>query len=216
MRAIATTFSAGPRPLKALGRLLLLFCLGWLMACGGQPQLAPLPADARILAFGDSLTFGTGAPRGEGYPEVLAELTGLEVINAGIPGETSSQGRERLPGALAEHRPDLVVLVHGGNDTLRRQPQTVTRANLEAMIRDIRAAGAEVVMLAVPGASLGLAPPEYYAEVAGQEGVPLDAGSLRRLMRASEYKSDQVHFNGPGYRRMAEAVHDLLTASGAL
>lgn len=188
-----------------------------LVGCGGAgPELTPLGSEDRILAFGDSLTFGTGAPRGQGYPEVLAELTGLEVVNAGNPGETTMTGRQRLPNVLAEHRPALVVLVHGGNDTLRRQPAATTRDNLMAMIDDIRASGAQVVLMAVPGASLTFAPPDYYAEVADAASVPMDAGTLRRLMRSSEYKSDQVHFNADGYRLMAEAVRDLLVASGAL
>ena len=83
-------------------------------------------------------------------------MTGLRVINAGIPGEVSSLGRERLPDLLAEHRPALVVLVHGGNDTLRRMPAGQTRENLEAMVGEIRAAGADVVMLGVvPTLGLG-------------------------------------------------------------
>lgn len=187
-----------------------------LLGCGGGPELSPLSSQARVLAFGDSLTFGTGAPSGQGYPAVLAELTGLEVINAGIPGETTTQGRQRLPSVLAEHDPDLVVLIHGGNDTLRRQPTQVSRDNLVAMIEAVRGSGAQVVMLAVPGASLTLAPPDYYAEVASAASVPTDDATLRRLMRSSEYKSDQVHFNAAGYRLMAEAVRDLLRANGAL
>jgi len=187
-----------------------------LQGCSGGPELSPLSAQARILAFGDSLTFGTGSPSGQGYPEVLAELTGLEVINAGVPGETTTQGRQRLPRVLAQHGPDLVVLIHGGNDSLRRQPAQTTRDNLLAMVESIRASGAQVVMLAVPGASLTLAPPDYYAELASATSVPMDDGTLKRLLRSSEYKSDQVHFNAAGYRLLAEAVRDLLRVSGAL
>ncbi len=197
----------------ALAGLLLTIALA---SCGGGPELSPLGADARVLAFGDSLTFGSGAPTGRGYPEVLAELTGLEVINAGIPGETTTEGRQRLPGILAEHGPALVVLVHGGNDILRRQPAQTTRNNLIAMVEAIRHSGAQVVMLALPGASLTLAPPKYYAEVANIERVPIDDRILQRLMRSPEYKSDQVHFNAAGYRHMAEAVRDLLLKTGAL
>ncbi|MCC5888703.1 MAG: arylesterase [Gammaproteobacteria bacterium] len=197
----------------AAAALLLAFALA---GCSSGPELTPLGADARVVAFGDSLTFGTGAPARQGYPEVLAELTGLTVINAGVPGETTTAGRQRLPGVLAEHSPALVILIHGGNDTLRRQPPETTRDNLAAMIGTIRASGAQVVMLAVPGASLTLAPPAYYAEVADAEAVPMDDGTLRRLMRSSEYKSDQVHFNARGYRLLAEAVRELLLASGAL
>lgn len=203
------------RPPDTLPVLALLLTLS-LFGCSSGPELAPLAEDARVLAFGDSLTFGTGAPAGQGYPEVLAELTGLPVINAGVPGETTTEGRRRLPDSLAEHAPALVILIHGGNDTLRRQPPQTTQDNLSAMIEMIRASGAEVVMLAVPGASLTLAPPAYYAEVAEAKAVPIDETTLRRLMRSSAHKSDQVHFNAEGYRLLAEAVRDLLRASGAL
>lgn len=187
-----------------------------LVACGGGPSVSPLETSATVLAFGDSLTRGTGAPAGSGYPEALADMTGLRVINAGIPGEVSSLGRERLPDLLAEHRPALVVLVHGGNDTLRRMPAGQTRENLEAMVGEIRAAGADVVMLGVPGRNLTLSAPAYCSEVADGLDVPIDLDTLPSLMRDRSVKSDPVHFNAEGYRRMAEGVRDLLIDAGAL
>ena len=187
-----------------------------LVACGGGPSVSPLETSATVLAFGDSLTRGTGAPAGSGYPEALADMTGLRVINAGIPGEVSSLGRERLPDLLAEHRPALVVLVHGGTDTLRRMPAGQTRENLKAMVGEIRAAGADVVMLGVPGRNLTLSAPAYYSEVADGLDVPIDLDTLPSLMRDRSVKSDPVHFNAEGYRRMAEGVRDLLIDAGAL
>ncbi|MEE4301091.1 MAG: GDSL-type esterase/lipase family protein [Pseudomonadales bacterium] len=191
-----------------------LFVLLVLGGCGG-PELPPLPPRAKVLAFGDSLTYGTGAA-GQGYPEVLAELTDLAVVNAGVPGEVSARGRERLPALLEEHRPALVVLVHGGNDTLRNISPARTRENLIAMIEVSRSAGAEVVMLGVPGRNLTLSAPGYYRDVAVAADVPIDLDVLPRLMRDRAVKSDSVHFNGRGYRLMAEAVRDLLEDSGAL
>ena len=191
----------------------LVLCLA---GCGGDPALDPLPPGARILAFGDSLTRGTGAAPGSGYPEALARLTGLEVVNAGIPGEVSAEGRARLPALLAEHRPDLVVLVHGGNDILRNMPAARTRENLVAMIEGIRGTGAQVVMLGVPGRNLTLSAPAWYGEVAEAAGVPIDVEVLPSLMRDRSVKSDQVHFNARGYRLMAEGVRDLLAEAGAL
>lgn len=187
-----------------------------LAACGSEPQLQPLAPDAVILAFGDSLTRGTGAAQGAGYPEVLAQRTGLRVINDGVPGEVSGRGLQRLESSLATHEPALVVLVHGGNDMLRRQPASDTRANLERMVELIRARGAQVVMLGVPGPSLTLAAPDFYAEVADAAAVPIDLATLPGLIRDSSMKSDQVHFNGAGYARMAAAVEELLRESGAL
>ncbi|HSG89887.1 MAG TPA: GDSL-type esterase/lipase family protein [Pseudomonadales bacterium] len=196
--------------------LVLLLPLVLAGACGGPPPLTPLDDDAVILAFGDSLTHGTGAAAGDAYPEALAELTGLRVVNDGVPGEVTRLGLARLPASLAAHRPDLVVLVHGGNDILRRQSGRAAADNLARMIDLIRADGAQVVMLAVPGPSLTLAPPAWYEEVAKAHGVPMDDGILSSLMRDASMKSDQVHFNRAGYRRMAEAVLALLRDAGAL
>lgn len=189
----------------------------WLLAaCGGGPALSPVPPEATILAFGDSLTYGTGAARGQSYPAVLADLTGMKVINAGVPGETSAGGRERLPAALSAHEPALVILVHGGNDTLRRLSEGATEANLLAMVEASHDAGAQVAMLGVPGRSLMLSAPDYYERVAERSGVPIDPSALPRLLRDTAMKSDAVHLNAMGYRRMAVAIRELLRESGAL
>lgn len=196
----------------ALYALFMAFCLA---GCG-DPAPKPLSDDATILAFGDSLTYGTGAPSRYSYPAALEELTGIKVINAGIPGELSAEGLVRLPTVLQEHRPDLVVLVHGGNDTLRNVSPELTQAKLDSMIQLIRAESADVVMLGVPGRSFTLSVPSYYEEVADRRKVPMDDTVLPRLMRDRSVKSDAVHFNQAGYRRMAEAVQALLAESGAI
>ena len=113
-----------------LKHLFILFIIlyAYLLMAGCDTKHASILSDnARILAFGDSLTYGTGAQKGEDYPSVLASLTGLEIINAGIPGEVSSDGLKRLPNLLDEHQPDLLILVHGGNDILKNSPEANLR-----------------------------------------------------------------------------------------
>ena len=195
-------------------RAALLAALVVLAGCGGGPELEPI-GNGVVLAFGDSLTYGTGAA-GSGYPEALAERTGLTVVNAGVPGEISQRGVDRLPSLLREHDPALVVLVHGGNDILRRMSARNTRVNLLRMIDLSRQSGAQVVMLGVPGPSLTLSAPDYYEQVAEEAGVPIDLDILPTLMRDTSMKSDQVHFNAAGYRRMAAAIEALLEDAGAL
>jgi lysophospholipase L1-like esterase len=191
--------------------------IGLLLLAGcDAPLLSPLPADATVLAFGDSLTHGTGAGRAQAYPAVLARLTGLRVINAGVPGELSGEGLARLPDLLEAHQPDLLVLVHGGNDTLRNLSKSTTTTNLRGMIELSRERGSQVVMLGVPGRNLTLSVPGYYAEVADEMAVPIDTSVLPAIMRDRSLKSDAVHFNAAGYRRMAEAVRDLLREEGAI
>lgn len=187
-----------------------------LAGCGGGAELSPLPPGAVILAFGDSLTHGTGAAAGESYPEVLARLTARPVVNAGVPGETTDAGLRRLPGVLEEVRPALVVLCHGGNDILRKQPRDRTSANLREMIRLVRAAGAQVVLVGVPRFSLFLDTAEFYEALADETGVPIESDVLAEVLSDNALKSDQVHPNAAGYARMAAAVKSLLVDRGAL
>ena len=146
--------------------LLVVFSTISLLACSDQSPLIPaLAKDAVILAFGDSLTEGTGAKRGFSYPRQLQNLSGYEVINAGIAGEVSADGVKRLPRVLAEHSPDLVILCHGGNDLLRKLNSAQLRHNLERMIDIIRQSGAEVVLIGVPKPALLLGPAEVYVNI---------------------------------------------------
>ena len=200
------------RPIKLIVLLLLLVTA----ACDRTPQLRPLPADAVVLAFGDSLTHGNGAPPGEAYPEVLAGLLGRTVIRAGVPGEVSAEGLRRLPALLEAHRPQLVILCHGGNDFLRRLDRQQTAANLGAMVELIRASGADVVLVGVPEFGLFLKPPDFYREIAERFKIPYEAEIVSELLGDRDYKSDTIHPNAAGYRRMAGALFTLIKAAHGL
>jgi len=91
---------------------ILLFILGLVSCSEQQPLLTPLADDAVILAFGDSLTYGSGVnSKTQSYPAMLAKLTGLQVINGGIPGEVTQLGLSRLADVLQEIDPNLVFYV---------------------------------------------------------------------------------------------------------
>ena len=196
--------------MRRLAGLALLLAVTLAAGCDKPPQIAPLAADAVILAFGDSLTHGNGAPPGRAYPEVLAGLLGRTVINAGVPGELSAEGLDRLPQLLEAHRPDLVILCHGGNDFLQRLDRTQTAANVAAMIEQSRAAGADVILVGVPEPGLLLSPPKFYQETAERFGIPCEGKIVSDLLGDRAYKSDTIHPNAAGYRRMAEAIHQLI------
>lgn len=196
--------------------LITIIILG-LVGCG-QPdvQLKPLKQDAVILAFGDSLTFGTGAQPGQSYPAVLAELTGRKVINAGIPGELSSTGKTRLSQVLKESQPDLVILCHGANDLLRKQSRQQLQANLQAMVDEITDNDAQVVLIAVPALGINLAPVPLYLEVAQTNDIPVQATILSELLIDSSLKADHVHPNAEGYQQFAQSINRVLIESGAI
>jgi lysophospholipase L1-like esterase len=197
-------------------RLVLLSAVLILLAISGcsdrTPKLPRLASTDVIVAFGDSLTYGTGAAEHESYPAVLAELTGHQVARSGVPGEMTAQGLQRLPEVIDEYRPRLMIVCLGGNDMLRRLQVAETRANLRSIIKTIKDRGIAVVLIGVPQPALLSGAPAFYAELA----VPYEGAILATILYAAEMKADAIHPNAKGYRRMAEAVAALLRKAGAI
>jgi len=174
-------------------------------------------ADDTLLVFGDSLSAGYGLAPDQGWASLLQPWLasrgyGQRVVNASVSGETTSGGRSRLPRALDQHHPAVVILELGANDGLRGLPLATASANLGAMIDVIKASKAQVLLVGVE------LPPNYgpaytsafrrmYAELARQhhvalvpflmEGVALDP----RLMQA-----DGLHPNAAGQPRLLDTV----------
>jgi lysophospholipase L1-like esterase len=191
--------------------------LALLAACQGKsPQLPRIDTNDVVLAFGDSLTFGTGAAESESYPMVLAGLIKRNVVRAGVPGEITAQGLQRLPGLLEEHRPKIVVLCLGGNDMLRRIDDKTIITNLREMIQIIRRQGASVVLLGVPKPALFGGAAKFYGELAKELAVPYEGEVITAVLRDNALKSDPIHPNANGYRRIAEQLAAFFKKSGAI
>lgn len=205
---------------RAGGRLIrraALVLLASLAACGGgQPKLPRLAPDAVILAFGDSLTFGTGANAGESYPVRLEALIGRRVVASGVPGETTSGGLARLPAAMEEVKPQLVILCEGGNDFLQKLGDAQAENNIRAMIQIARAQGAQVVLVGVPKPGLLPSPATFYADIAKELRLPYEETALKKILTDNGLKSDLVHPNAAGYARLAEAIAALMKKTGAV
>ncbi len=193
--------------------LLLIF----LTACGDStPQLARLPDNAVILAFGDSLTYGTGANKNESYPMILEKIINRKVVNAGVPGELSMQGLKRLPKLLDKHLPKLLILCHGGNDILRREDLAEAETNIRQMISLAENRSIPVVLLGVPKLGLFLSSAKLYARIAENSDVLFIENLLPDILSDASMKSDSVHPNNIGYRKMASTLADALRDAGAL
>ncbi len=200
-----------------LGFLLLAIVAGGsLVACSDGVKLPRLANNAVILAFGDSLTYGTGAEQTESYPAVLEQLIGRRVVNAGIPGEVTVQGLSRLPEMLQKEKPDLMIICHGGNDLLRRLNQQQAANNLRNMIRLAQQQGVAVVLIAVPAPDMSLSSPHMYREIAKELAIPLEEKIISATLADSSLRSDYIHPNAAGYRRIAEALAALLRKNGAI
>lgn len=196
--------------------LFALFALLLLAACERAPTLPKLGSSDVILAFGDSLTYGTGAAPEAAYPAQLAARIGRSIVNAGVPGEITAEGLQRLPALLNEHHPKLVLLCLGGNDMLRRLPANETENNLRMMLKTIRASGANVVLIGVPEPKLFGGAPEFYSRLAIEFGIPYEGKILNIVLKDNGLKSDPIHPNAWGYDRIAVQLSTLLKETGAL
>jgi acyl-CoA thioesterase I len=197
--------------------LVALWVAALLVACGDKvPPLPPVAAGESILAFGDSLTWGTGAAETDSYPVVLGKLVGRTVVRDGVPGEATAEGLARLEGSLDEHRPKLVIVCLGGNDMLRQVPDAEIAANLRRIVQRVRGSGAAVVLVGVPRPQLLGAPPEFYAAIASEFGIPYERAALKDILYDRALKSDPIHPNAKGYRKLAEAIAALLKKAGAV
>lgn len=215
----ARTPTPGPRR-----RLLAtLAALALLSACGKRVSKASaLPAGSTVLALGDSLTSGVGASADAAYPAVLQALTGWQVVNGGVSGDTAAQALARLPELMQAHQPALVIVSIGGNDLLRRMSAAVAKDAIREICRSASAGGARVLLVAVPQVSLlaagtgRLTDHPMYGELADELTLPLHADGWASVLSQPELRADSVHANDLGYRRFAEALAQALRKVGWL
>jgi acyl-CoA thioesterase I len=188
-----------------------------LAGCGSDvPRIGKIGAGDVILAFGDSLTHGTGARAEESYPVVLGQLIGRTVVRAGVPGEQTAGGLARLPDVLDEHQPKLVIVCLGGNDMLRKGTPANIEANLREILKTIKSRGLDALLIGVPAPAVITRPPDFYSKLAKEFGIPYEGDIVTSVLYKSDLKSDPIHPNAAGYRKMAEAVAELLRDAGAI
>ena len=169
------------------------------------------------MVWGDSLSAGYGLQADEAWPTLLQtrlEEKGFRhtVVNASVSGETSAGGRSRLPAALEQHEPDIVILELGANDGLRGLPPKLLAENLDAMISAAQGAGAQVLLVGMQ------MPPNYgpvytrrfaqtFATVAKAQKVPLVPFLLEGFADQPElFLSDGIHPTADAQHRVLDTV----------
>lgn len=191
-----------------------------LTACGGGEKHTAIPQGAIVVILGDSLSYGTGANEGEDYPSLLAKTTGWEIINAGIPGNTSAEGLERLPCLLEQQKPKLLIVALGGNDLLRQLPQSSTIANLKAILSLSKAQGVPTILVAIPEVSAlraavgNLTDHPLYEDIARDTATPLIEDVFSEVLSDNALKSDQIHPNANGYGVVSNKIFEALKQMG--
>jgi acyl-CoA thioesterase-1 len=202
---------------NALFAVLLSFML---VACKDAPLHQPLPAGSVVLAFGDSVTYGTGAAKGDDYPMQLAQRSGWTVINAGIPGDTALAATSRIDTLLQETKPGMVIVELGGNDFLRRRAEIDVKEDLRTILQAVKKSGAIPVLVAVPQFAIvlvgSLSDSAIYSELAREENVVLVEDVFSEVLSAPSLRADRIHPNAEGYQSLAGGIAKRLNRVGLL
>ena len=173
-----------------------------------------LPIDTKILAFGDSITYGYNVETQLSYPSQLSTLLLADVINAGINGELTNQGLQRLPRLLEKYKPQILIICHGGNDIIRRKSLIRAKDNIKKMIEIARAKNIHVVLVGVPMLEvITLSTAQIYYEIADEMNVPLEDSALETILGDNYLKIDQIHPNAEGYNLLANSLANLITST---
>lgn len=167
------------------------------------------PKNDTIVAFGNSLVSGVGATKENDFVSLLGKKTGREIVNLGVPNDTTADGLRRIDEVLTRD-PGVVIVLLGGNDALRKVPREGTRRNLAEIIVTLEENGSVVLLLGVRGGLLGDPFDEMYRELAEFYGTAYVPDVLEDILLKGELTEDQIHPNDEGYAIVAERVYKAL------
>ncbi len=193
---------------KKLFVLSALVCFFALSGCSSKTAdvTAEPKLENTLVCFGDSLTKGTGSENGETYPYFLQKLTNLTVVNAGVHGDTSQQGLDRIDD-IFQFKPFMVLVEFGANDFFKKIPIEITKQNMEKIIDKIQATGAVAVIVCTEDNQL----PELHKaliEIAKDKRTPLITGILNEIWTDRTLFADHLHPNSQGYKLVAQKVYE--------
>lgn len=178
-----------------------------LAACG--PDIPNLDSPGRtIVCLGDSITSGVGAEPAQPFPGLLAEKLGVEVINAGVPGDTSEDGLARVGDVLAQD-PWMVIVELGGNDILRSVPPARTEAALRQILDRLLAARVVPVLVEIEVPFRGRYA-DVFERIEDDYDLPVVEDTLGDILLDAGLKADPLHPNAEGHKVLAEAVAEVV------
>lgn len=158
-----------------------------------------------IVAFGDSLTYGYGAARGQDYPSILTQRLERPIQNLGRNGETAIHAATRIEEAL-KNQPYMVLIEFGANDFMQSLSFEQTVQAMENMVDAVQASGAVAVVVDTGGPELMHRYSKAYKKIAQQKGAVFVPGILDGFWGKRALMSDQIHPNADGYKIVAERV----------
>jgi len=188
----------------------LIVLLGYKFLTSTHQDFSNDSLGEKIICFGDSLTYGTGASSGKDYPSQLSQMISRPVINAGVPGDTTARALQRLERDVLAYAPDIVLITLGGNDLKNGIAKNVAFDNLRAIVEAIQEQGGQVIIggLHIPFRDRGFG--KGYEKLADETGANLIPNILEGIMGNRKLMSDPIHPNDAGYKIMAERFHQAL------
>ena len=183
-----------------------------LAAVPGCDDSPTAPSSVTVVAFGDSITAGVGTSGSNDYVSVLSNRTGVSIINAGRPGDTTASALARIDSAVLSRDADIVIVFLGGNDLLQGVPVQQRIANITAIVQQIRSDGAAVILVGVGSGALdafeGALP-----GIASQTSSTLVPAVLDGIFGVPNLMADLIHPNNAGHAIIADRIEPALRAA---
>jgi acyl-CoA thioesterase-1 len=203
-------WGVGSRKLQLLTMVLLSGNLIALAGCAKR-EIANINSHGKnIICFGDSITMGYGVSAEYSYPTFLAKMVSIPVINAGIDGDTSTEGLRRIKSDVLDNKPLLVIIEFGANDFLKKVPFTETLKNTEEMIQKSQEVGAIVALADVSNPVIM----NEYGKAFKKLSLKYQAIFIPRITRGiftnPTLKSDFIHPNEKGYQIIARRIYEAI------
>lgn len=185
-------------------------------SCSSKTSAKLILSGDKVLVLGDSISEGYGVGQKNSWVANLEKITNWQIINAGVSGDTTEDGLVRLPKLISDNQIHTLIIELGGNDMLRRLPNSLSIKNIENMIDLAKTQNIQVILIAVPEVSVfstlvnNLSDAKFYNEIAENKKVLLVDGVISEVLSHTKYRLDQIHPNLEGHKYLAEITSEKL------